>query len=126
MPKVDAGKDGCIDVSFEDLAAHRYARDSYDMVFLCTDVRPAEDVSELAETAGIELASDGFLAARETDGGPIATSRPGIFVAGCGSGATNIRDSICDARRATRDCSSTQKNCCMPCSIVRRTERRLA
>ncbi len=100
MPSVNAGQDGGVDVSFEDLAERHFVSKGYELVVLCTDVEPPPGLDALALATGIECSADGFLAVSEVDGSPIAASRPGIFVAGCASGAKNIKASIGDARAA--------------------------
>ncbi len=95
---VDETNDTAVSVSFEDFTAQRFVKESYDMLVLCTDVEPPDSLVELARTADVELANNGYIRATEYNGVEIATSRPGIFVAGCASGAKNIRDSIVDAQ----------------------------
>ena len=95
---VDETNDTDVSVSFEEFTAQRFVKESYNMVVLCTDVEPPDGLVELARTADVELADNGYIRATEYNGVAIATSRPGIFVAGCASGAKNIRDSIFDAQ----------------------------
>ena len=89
-----------LEVSFEDLSSHRFVKQEYELVVLCTEVRPADGLSELALTADIALSDDGYLNAEQSNGGNVATSRPGVFLAGCASGAKNIKESITDATAA--------------------------
>ncbi len=100
MLKVDATRGKALEVSYEDLAANQYVQASYDMVVLCSDVKPADGLAVLAELVGIELTGNGYLGVKEDGGSAVATSRPGIFVAGCGSGPKNIKDSIGTAHAA--------------------------
>lgn len=100
MFKVDASPEDKLDVSFEDLSAKRLVKATYDMVVLCSEVRPPDGLAKLAETVGIELAENGYIAISNANGSGIATSQPGIFVAGCASGPKNIKTSIIDARAA--------------------------
>jgi len=92
--------DGTIAVSFEDFGDKRYQQQSYEMVVLCVDVTPPGALQVLAETTGIDLGPDGYLALAGGNGSAIETTRQGIFVAGCGSGPKNIRDSMAAARSA--------------------------
>jgi heterodisulfide reductase subunit A len=101
MLKVDT--DSTLSASYEDFTAGKLVKHSYDMIVLCTDVAPAEDLSDLAETAGIKLDENGYLAVTSTDGESIYTDHPGIFVAGCASGPKNIKSSIAEARAATKE-----------------------
>lgn len=100
MFKVDPTPDDTINVSYEDFSAKRYVQDTYDMVVLCSDVRPADGLSELAQTAGIDLGDTGYIAVSNANGAGVSTSQPGIFVAGCAGGPKNIKDSIADAQAA--------------------------
>jgi heterodisulfide reductase subunit A-like polyferredoxin len=70
------------------------------MVVLCSDVQPPDGLAELAQTTGIELADNGYIAVSGANGCGVATSRPGVFVAGCASGPRNIKASITDAQAA--------------------------
>lgn len=100
MFKVNPKPDNTLDVSYEDLSAHRLIKDSYDMVVLCSEVRAPDRIRELAETSGVALADNGYLAVDDANGAGVATSRPGIFIAGCASGPKNIKSSIAEARAA--------------------------
>ncbi|MFQ5879044.1 MAG: FAD-dependent oxidoreductase [Dehalococcoidia bacterium] len=87
-------------VRFEDTAAGAIRTIDTDMVVLATAVRPPEGLAELAETLGLEMGDDGFLRVEEGRGGPIRTSRPGIYLAGCASGPKDIPDSVAEASAA--------------------------
>jgi heterodisulfide reductase subunit A len=99
MFKVDPTDAGVLEISYEDLSVNRFVRGAYDMVVLCNDVEPPPGLAALAEVAEIELAESGYLAV-SGNGTAIATSRPGVFVAGCASGPKNIRDSLTEAQAA--------------------------
>jgi heterodisulfide reductase subunit A-like polyferredoxin len=100
MLKVDPSADNQLDVSYEDFSTKRYVSQTYDMVVLCSDVGPADGLEELALTSGVALADSGYIAIEGANGNGVSTSQPGIFVAGCASGAKNIKDSIDDAQAA--------------------------
>lgn len=100
MFMVDPTSDNTLEVSFEDFSTNRYVRDTYDMVALCSDVEPAEGLAELSSAVGVELADTGYISAQGNAGTGVATSGPGIFVAGCASGPKNIADSIATAHAA--------------------------
>lgn len=102
MFKVDSAAGGGLEVSYEDLTSHRFQRGCYDMVVLCNDVEPPQGLGELAESAGVELAQSGYLAVSGGNGTAIGSSRPGVFIAGCGSGAKNIKMSLAEAQAAAR------------------------
>lgn len=100
MFKAGPTAENALEVSFEDLSVNRFVRKIYDMVVLCSDVEPAKGLAELAAAVGVELADNGYLKVSGSNGSTIGTSRPGIFVAGCGSGPKNIKDSLADAQAA--------------------------
>jgi heterodisulfide reductase subunit A len=100
MLKIDPTAENTLDVSFEDFSTKKYVSQTYDMVVLCSDVEAPDGLKELTETADIELADNGYISVSTANGTGVATSQPGIFVAGCASGAKNIKDSIADAHSA--------------------------
>jgi heterodisulfide reductase subunit A len=75
-------------------------QDTYDMVVLCSDVQPPEGLADLAQTTGVKLADNGYLAISDANGSGVAASEAGVFVAGCASGPKNIKASIADAQAA--------------------------
>ncbi|MBI4608371.1 MAG: FAD-dependent oxidoreductase [Candidatus Rokubacteria bacterium] len=87
-------------VRFEDTEAGRLREEAYDMVVLATAVRPPDGLAALARVLGIELDEDGFIRAVERRAGLIATTRPGIYAAGCASGPKDIPDSVAEAGAA--------------------------
>jgi heterodisulfide reductase subunit A len=93
----DAGR---IDISFEDLGNNKLVRADYEMIVLCVDVLPPAGLDELADSAGISLSDTGYLRTGEGSGAAVESDRPGVFVAGCGSGPKNIADSIAGAKTA--------------------------
>ena len=100
MFKVDPTPENTLAVSYEDFVAKHYVKDTYDLVVLCSDVQPPDDLAALAQTAGIELADNGYLAVSGANGSAVSSSQPGVFVAGCASGPKNIMASIADAQAA--------------------------
>lgn len=100
MFKVDPTPENTLNVSYEDFLAKRFVRNTFDMVALCSDVRPPDGLAELSQAIGVELTDDGYIAVTGTNGSAVSTSQPGIFVAGCASGAKNIKASITDAQAA--------------------------
>jgi heterodisulfide reductase subunit A len=104
--KVDPNEDNVLEVSYEDLSAKRFTRGAYDMVVLCVDVEPPPGIAELAEVAGIELSDSGYLAVSGGNGTAIATTREGVFVAGCASGAKNIKMSLAEAQSAAAEATA--------------------
>jgi heterodisulfide reductase subunit A len=104
MFKVDPTDDKAFEISYEDLAEHKLVRGAYDLVVLCSDVEPQAGLQALAEAAEIELAEDGYI--RVSGDAGVNTTREGVYVAGCGSGAKNIRDSLAGAQAAAAAATS--------------------
>ena len=72
-----------------------------DMVVLATAVQPPRGLGELTNALGIELDEDGSLRSVEVGGGLMATTRAGIYAAGCATGPKDIPDSVSEAGAAT-------------------------
>ncbi len=70
---------------------------SVDMVILANAIKPSDSCEELANTLGIERDSYGFIAAQSPGLGSVATSKPGIFVAGCAEGPKDLQNSVIQA-----------------------------
>lgn len=92
--------DDAISVSFEDFGEKQLLRQQYEMIVLCVDVLPPDDLEKLADAAGIDIAESGYLAVKAGNGIAVETATPGIFVAGCGAGPKSIKESIGDAKVA--------------------------
>jgi heterodisulfide reductase subunit A len=101
--------DGSIGVSFEDLGKKTLARDEFEMIVLCVDVLPADGIDKLAQAADVALGDAGYLDVRGTNGAAIASTRDGVFIAGCGGGPKNISDTIA-AANAAADAALAQLN----------------
>jgi heterodisulfide reductase subunit A len=104
-PKTDDG----IGVSFEDFTEKKFVSKNFDMIVLCVDLEPPTGLAELAHTMGTGIGEDGYFAASGANGQSIETSRAGIYVAGCGAGPKNIRDSMV-AATAAADAALAQLN----------------
>ncbi len=71
-----------------------------DMVILESALAPSEGVEELAKSLEIDRDPYGFIAAQSFRLGSVATSRPGIFVAGCAEGPKDIQNSVIQSEAA--------------------------
>jgi heterodisulfide reductase subunit A len=91
---------GAIRVDYEDALEMRRRAVDYDMVVLATAVTPPEGLVDLSNRLGIELDADGFIRSMEAESGLIATTRPGIYAAGCVSGPKDIPDSVAEGSGA--------------------------
>ena len=98
--RVEANPENEFDVSYEDLSSRQFAQEKYGMVVLCTDVEPPSGLEALASALEVELDDHGYIRVSGANGAGVATSRPGIYVAGCASGPRNIRESIEGAQSA--------------------------
>ncbi len=85
-----------IKVRYENTELGSIETQEADMVVLATAVQPPESVGRLAEALGLAVGEDGFLQAEETVAGLIATSRKGVYAAGCASGPKDIPDSVAE------------------------------
>jgi heterodisulfide reductase subunit A len=104
MFKVDPDEENHFEISYEDMTEKRLVRESYDLVVLCSDVEPPLGLEVLAEAAGVELADDGYIRVNGDNG--VETTREGVYVAGCASGAKNIKDSMTGAQAAAGSATS--------------------
>ncbi len=98
--RIQPGQAGKIEVRYEDTALGARRDAAYDMVVLANAVTPPEGLPDLAERLGIDLDQDGFIRAVETRGGLVATTRPGVYAAGCASGPKDIPDSVAEGSGA--------------------------
>ncbi len=98
--RIAPGDGGSIAVIYEDTERAKRVQDRYDMVVLANAVSPPEGLAELAGVLGIEMDQDGFIRSQETYGGLVATTRPGIYAAGCVSGPKDIPDSVAEGSGA--------------------------
>jgi heterodisulfide reductase subunit A len=73
-------------------------REDFDMLVLSVGIEAATRAIDLAGKLGIALDRHGF--ARTSDLTPVATSRPGIYVAGCFQGPKDIPYSVMEASAA--------------------------
>jgi len=87
-------------VRYENTETGRLETAEADMVVLATAVRPPEGLDKLAQVLGVEIGEDGFVKPVESQGGLIATTRPGVYVAGCASGPKDIPDSVAEGSAA--------------------------
>ncbi len=72
----------------------------FDLVVLATGIRPNVGLSEMARALEIELSQDGYIKVLETQPNHVATSRPGVYAAGCASGPKDIPASLEEASTA--------------------------
>jgi heterodisulfide reductase subunit A len=76
----------------------------FDMVVLSVGLVPCDSAMDLANKTGVALDPDGF--AQTGPFTPVATSRPGIYVAGCFQGPKDIPYSVMEASAAAAAAST--------------------
>lgn len=95
-----SGYGSVLEVTYENTETTQRITEDFDLVVLANAVKPPAGLADLAERLGIDLDSDGFLKAEELTGGLIATTRPGIYAAGCDTGPKDIPDSVAEGSGA--------------------------
>lgn len=99
LQKVEAGDDEQISVTFAEFSGSRVPEEQYDIVVLVSAARPAHDLRGLAEDLEVDLADTGFIARPDAEV-PVATSREGIYVAGCAGGPAILGETAQQAELA--------------------------
>ena len=112
--RIAPGEGGSIAVTYEDTESAQRVQDRYDMVVLANAVSPPDGLAELAGVLGIEMDEDGFVRSLETYGGLVATTRPGIYAAGCVSGPKDIPDSVAEGSGAAALALAPRSQCFWP------------
>lgn len=85
-------------VWFESTTSRQVKSEVFDMVVLAAACVPSAGTARLAQLAGVELDTNGFV---KTDPlVPLATTKPGIFVCGCAQGPMDIPESVAQASSA--------------------------
>jgi len=88
---------GTLTLEYVTDAGERIIED-FDMVVLSVGMEPSESAVEVAQSLGLELNPYNFVATDDVD--PVATSRPGIYVAGVIQGCKDIPQSVMEASAA--------------------------
>jgi heterodisulfide reductase subunit A len=92
-----ADESGTLTLEYVTDDGHRISED-FDMVVLSVGMEPADSAMALADKLGIELNPYHFV--KTDDLQPVATSRPGIYVAGVIQGCKDIPQSVMEATAA--------------------------
>ncbi|MFA5860167.1 MAG: FAD-dependent oxidoreductase [Candidatus Thermoplasmatota archaeon] len=92
--------DGLLRVRYEDTNEGRVREEDFDLVILAPAVTPSKGAQALAKSLSLELDEDGFLKVHAEEGGMQRTTRDGVYVAGCASGAKDIPDTVAEASGA--------------------------
>jgi heterodisulfide reductase subunit A len=94
--KVNNQDDGTIKVDIENEFGEHTSMD-VDLVVLSTGLEPSRGTHQIAETLGLKLSRDNFLAERGPKVEPLDTSIEGIFIAGTAHGPKDIQESVTQA-----------------------------
>ncbi|MGQ9556754.1 MAG: FAD-dependent oxidoreductase [Desulfurispora sp.] len=78
--------------------------EDFDLVVLSVGLQPTADAIEMASILGLELNQFNFCQTRELTG--VASSRPGIYVAGAFSGPRDIPETVMQASAAAGDAAA--------------------
>ncbi len=87
-----------IRVRYENSAEGKVVEEDYDMAVLATASIPSRGTDKLAGVLGIDLSEDGFFLTDYAN--PVASTREGVFIAGCASGPKDIPDSVTEGSAA--------------------------
>jgi heterodisulfide reductase subunit A len=87
-------------VRAEDTVLRRTVEVEADLVVLATAVVPRMDVAEVAGLLTLERSPDGFFQEAHPKARPVASNRPGVFLAGCCQAPKDIPDTVAQAKGA--------------------------
>ncbi len=87
-------------VRAEDTLLSETYEEEADLVVLATGLQPGKDNADLSRKLNILVGPDGFFLEAHPKLGPIETSTPGVFLAGCCQGPKDITDSVVQASAA--------------------------
>ena len=85
--KLQAGRDGSVLISYEDLSKTAVKQEQFDLVVLSVGIRPSGGARKLADLLDIDVDEHGFL-------GSDGCHRQGVFVAGTCTGPADIAGTI--------------------------------
>jgi len=97
---VGIGPEGELNVVFAD-EVEGVRTETYDAVVLQVAQVPSMDINKLADAAGVDLDTHGFIA--RAPGTATETSREGVFVAGSAGGPKDIPDTVIEAASAAME-----------------------
>ena len=100
LAELSPNGEGGLRAVYESTAEGRLVKQDFDLAVLATAVQPSAGLNDLAKALGVETDPDGFFKSEETQGGLIASTRPGVYIAGCASGAKDIPDSVAEGGAA--------------------------
>ncbi|MEW5936249.1 MAG: CoB--CoM heterodisulfide reductase iron-sulfur subunit A family protein [Candidatus Thermoplasmatota archaeon] len=87
-------EDKSITIRYMDTHTREVKEKTVDLLVLSTAIMPSRENKRLASVLGIEVDESGFFRARSTVTDPIASTRDGVYLAGCIQGPKDIPDSV--------------------------------
>lgn len=100
VSEVGESIDGMVQVKAEDTLSGKPLKIKLDLLVLMSGIVNNQSVSILAEMAGLETDSDGFLRSVDNEYAVVESNRPGIFFAGACTGPKTVPETIAEARSA--------------------------
>lgn len=92
--------DGRLQLKAEDTLSGKPLKVQLDLLVLMSGIVKNDSIRELADMAGIETDSDGFLRSIDNEYAVIESNRPGIFYAGACTGPKTVPETVAEARSA--------------------------
>jgi heterodisulfide reductase subunit A len=87
-------------ISIEDTEEGRSKKITANLLVLSSAIVPSEGAEELANVLGIERDEAGFFKERQSNVGPIESTKEGIYLCGCAQGPKDIPDTVAQASAA--------------------------
>ena len=94
-----AGSNGKATVTYRTGPAAQESID-VDMVVLGPVIEPSDGTVEIASLLGLSQDEAGFLATADPFAGPVCSATPGVYIAGCAGGPTDIQGAVAQAQAA--------------------------
>jgi len=92
--------DGQLQLKAEDTLSGKPLKVQLDLLVLMSGIIRNPSMAGLAEMAGLETDSDGFLRSTDNEYAVVESNRPGIFYAGACTGPKTVPETIAEARSA--------------------------
>jgi heterodisulfide reductase subunit A-like polyferredoxin len=99
---VHSREDGLLSVRYLPLGNATAITEEFDMVVLGADIEPSKSISGLADLLGVTVTEEGYIQV-SGEGHAVATSRPGIFAAGCATAPKDVSRTLKEAKAAVRE-----------------------
>jgi len=100
VSEVSETLDDRVQLKAEDTLSGKPLKVQLDLLVLMSGILHNPEVEEIAQMAGLETDSDGFLRSRDNDYSIVESSKPGIFYAGACTGPKTVPETFAEARSA--------------------------